>query len=103
MLTHSRWREDFSSAVLAHSCAEANGAAQRASKKIRVMRFMVLFLPQKTWRPGTEKRVLGKNIRHCNAARQHLQGGPLPFTVHALTRLQASDTLLSLPSMSCRI
>src|SRR6266851_8566046 len=39
-VTHSRCRGDFSSAALAHSCADANGAAQRIKREIRAIRFM---------------------------------------------------------------
>src|SRR5213076_634984 len=47
-VTHSRCLGDFSRVALAHSCAEAICAAQRINKGIRVMRFMVSFLLQRT-------------------------------------------------------
>src|SRR5438445_1202862 len=56
MVTHSRWRGDFSKVALAQSCAEAKGATHKISREIKVMRFMVWFLPQTAWLAGNEPK-----------------------------------------------
>src|SRR5258708_36754324 len=68
-VTHSWWRDDFSSVARAQSCAEANCAAQRISREIRVRRFMAMCLLQRTGRPDKNKRGFVQNEWHCNAAR----------------------------------
>src|SRR6266436_10189055 len=74
-LTHSRWRGDFSSVARAQSCAEASCAAQRISKKIRVVRFMAWFLPQRNRWPDTNEKTPVQNKWHCNAMRKGPQDG----------------------------
>jgi len=63
---------------------------------------MAWFLPQRASLTGHELEPPVQNKWHCNAERQGLQGGEefFHFLVHALTRLHASDTLLSLLDLS---
>src|SRR5258708_33348767 len=56
IVTHSRWRGDFSKVALAQSCAEAKGATHKISREIKVMRFMVWFLLQTAWLAGNEPK-----------------------------------------------
>src|SRR6266849_616678 len=72
-VTHSRWRGDFSRVARAQSRAETNCAAQSTNKEIKVMRFMVWFLPQRDRWPDTNWKTPVQNDWHCNAMRKSPQ------------------------------